>query len=196
MAHFEQAYAITRKAEGGYANKVGDTGGETWRGVSRHNNANWPGWHIVDAVKATHPANLNAALEARPDLEALVVALYKQNYWHCLSLDALQCQQTANQLFDISVNCGPGVAARFLQQALGFYQQPAPDVDVKAGRVGPLTIGTANKQSFQKIYEEINTLRRAFYERLIANKPADKQFHDSWMSRIHPFVPETNQNMA
>jgi lysozyme family protein len=193
MAHFETAYAITRKAEGGYANKVGDTGGETWRGVSRNNNPNWPGWKIVDAIKATHPTNLNAALEARPDLEVLVKTLYQQNYWNCLSLDLLQCQQTANQVFDISVNCGHGVAGKMLIEALNVYHQPP--LDDKA-IVGPLTISAVNQQPSQKVYDEICKLRAAFYEHLIAIKPSNKQFEISWMSRIHPFVPETNQNVA
>jgi lysozyme family protein len=193
MAHFEQAYAITRKAEGGYANKPGDTGGETWRGVSRKNNPNWHGWQIIDTIKATHPQNLDSALGARADLEVLVKDLYQQDYWNCLSLDLLQCQQTANQLFDISVNCGTGEAKRMLIEALNVYHQPPLNLK---DPVGPLTIGAVNQQPSQKIYDGISKIRTAFYESLAANRPSDKQFLNGWLSRIYPFVPDTNQNVA
>lgn len=141
MANFEPAYKITRAHEGGYANLSIDNGGETWRGVARKANPTWPGWKIVDAIKAANPADLNAALAGHKELDALVLALFRNGYWDCLSLDALHCQQTANQLFDVSVNCGSGTAAKMSQKALNVFHQPALAVD---GKVGRLTIGTAN----------------------------------------------------
>lgn len=194
MAHFEQAYKITMANEGGYANLVNDDGGETWRGVARNFHPTWAGWKIVDAVKATHPTSLNHALAAREDLQALVLEMYRKEYWSCLALDALNCQQTANQLFDISVNCGSGTAAKMLQNALNAFHKPALVVD---GKVGRLTIGAANQHPSQKIYDEINKLRKGHYEAIIAHNPAKNEgFRKSWMSRIHPFVADAHQDIA
>lgn len=191
MAHFEQAYKITMANEGGYANKEGDSGGETWRGVARNSHPNWAGWKIVDDVKATHPTSLNQALAARTDLQTLVLDMYRKEYWNCMSLDSLHCQQTANQLFDVAVNCGSGTAAKMLQRALNVLHQPALAVD---GKVGPLTIGAANQHPSQKIYDEINKLRKGHYEAIVTMRPSDAQFMHSWLSRIHPYLPDANQS--
>lgn len=193
MAHFEQAYKITMGNEGGYVNDPDDHGGETWSGVSRKNHAGWAGWKIVEDVKATHPANLNHALAARADLQALVLALYSKNYWDNISLGLLQCQQTANQLFDVSVNCGSTTAAKFLQQAVNVFHQPALKVD---GMVGPLTIGAANRYPSQKIYDEINKLRKKYYEGLAANSAKQGKYLQGWLSRIHPYQTDSTSNIA
>jgi len=193
MANFEPAYKITRAHEGGYANSPTDKGGETWRGVARKANAAWPGWKIVDAIKATNPASLDVALAGNKELDALVLALFRKGYWDCLSLDALRCQQTANQLFDVSINCGSGTAARFLQQALNVFHKPALVVD---GKVGRLTIAAANQYPSQKIYDEINKLRAAHYAAIIARDATQHVYEKGWLSRIKPFQPDNTSNMA
>jgi len=189
MAQFDPAYKLTMTNEGGYANKAGDGGGETWRGVARKYHPDWAGWKIVDAVKATNPPSLNQALAARADLQALVLALYRKQYWSCLALDSLNCQQTANQLFDISVNCGSGTAAKMLQRALNVFHKPALVVD---GKVGRLTIGAANQYPSQKIYDEINKLRKGYYEAIVASRPDQSQFMRGWLARIQPYRPDAD----
>jgi lysozyme family protein len=193
MANFEPAYKITRAHEGGYANLAADKGGETWRGVARKSNPTWPGWKIVDAIKATKPTCLNVALAGSKELDALVLALFRKGYWDCLSLDSLHCQQTASQLFDVSVNCGAGTAGRFLQQALNVFHKPALVVD---GKVGRLTIAAANQYPSQKIYDEINKLRRAYFLSIIDQDATQGIFKDGWLSRIKPFQPDNVSNMA
>ena len=43
MANFEEAYKRTCKFEGGWVNKDGDSGKETYKGISRVANPNWSG---------------------------------------------------------------------------------------------------------------------------------------------------------
>ena len=50
MADFNQAFDITMGHEGGYANNKLDTGGETYRGVSRNNWPDWEGWRLIDRL--------------------------------------------------------------------------------------------------------------------------------------------------
>ena len=52
MALTDQQFDHILRAEGRYANLVGDTGGETYGGVSRNNHPNWSGWHPIDAAKS------------------------------------------------------------------------------------------------------------------------------------------------
>ena len=53
MSDFDRAYAFTMGSEGEYQNDPIDPGGETWCGISRRANPDWPGWSIVDRIKAT-----------------------------------------------------------------------------------------------------------------------------------------------
>lgn len=191
MAVFTQAYALTMNNEGGYANDPDDMGGETCMGIARNFWPEWPGWKIVDRVKDTHPANLNHALAANLSLNAMVHAFYKEHFWDCLELDLLQCQQTADQLFDVGVNMGTEVAAKFLQEAVNVFHKPALVVD---GKVGTQTIAAANALVHEKIYDQINTLRKQCYDQIIDHDPADDKFEHSWFSRIKPFQPDNDQN--
>jgi lysozyme family protein len=180
MANFNISYSLTMAAEGGYANNPADTGGETFMGVARKKNPNWSGWAIVDAVKATHPANLNAALKANTALLGAISDFYIANYWNPNQTGAINSQQIANQVFDTSVNCGVGRGAEFLQQAAGVT------VD---RQVGPNTLAAVNGADPQVLYNKFIALRKQFYVNLIAAQPSQAQFQRSWFSRLWPYDP-------
>jgi lysozyme family protein len=111
MSEFKIAYQNTSKVEGGYANDKHDSGGETWKGISRNNEKNWNGWKIVDVYKKlpNFPDNLNNSAE----LQNEVMSVYKENYWDALNLDFISDQRMANELYDTGVNMGIGTAGKF-----------------------------------------------------------------------------------
>lgn len=185
MANFNQAFQITMGNEGGYANNPADPGGETWKGIARHYWPNWPGWTIVDQVMATNPSNINTALSANAQLQQLVLAFYKQNFWDTGKLDELNDQQTANQLFDSAVNMGTGIASRFLQEGVNTLKPNALTVD---GVVGPATIAAANALPAESLYNAICNLRKQRYMQIIAANPSEAIFEHSWMRRIAPYT--------
>jgi lysozyme family protein len=190
MTDFNQAFKITMHNECGFSDNIHDRGGETWRGIARNFWPKWPGWPIIDAIRLQHPANINEALENAADLEPLVLAFYKTAFWDTLLLTSLDDQQIANQLFDISVNMGTGIAARFLQEAVNTFPGNALTVD---GEVGSLTISAANKANPEALYNKINELRAQRYEHIIAEDPSQAVFRKSWFSRIKPYdTSETN----
>lgn len=186
MANFINAFQITMGNEGGYANNPNDSGGETYAGVARNYWPKWSGWPIVDSIVAQKPANLNTALKANASLQTAVQSFYKANFWDVLSLDSLNSQQTANQLFDTGVNMGTGIAGRFLQQAINAVIPGKVTVD---GVVGPLTIAAANAENTQALYNQIIGLRKQRYLNIIAANPSQAQFERSWMSRLTPYNP-------
>jgi lysozyme family protein len=186
MAQFNLAYNITMKNEGGYANNPNDHGGETWRGIARNFWGTWPGWKIVDSIKAQKPANLNAALAANSELEDHVLAFYKKNFWDTESLDNINDQQVANQLFDTAVNMGTGTASKFLQQGVNTITPNALTVD---GQIGSKTISAANSIQPQQLYNAICAIRKQRYENIIAANPSQAIFKNSWFSRITPYNP-------
>jgi len=86
--------------EGGYANIKGDTGGETYRGISRKKNPSWSGWKVVDSQK---PLKYNQLI---PSLENSVKEFYYQNYFIGAGLDALNSVKVALVIFDFYCNGG------------------------------------------------------------------------------------------
>lgn len=186
MANFQPAFNITMGNEGGYANNPHDSGGETWRGIARNYWPKWPGWPIVDRVKATNPANFSQALFANSQLNVMVMQFYQQNFWNPVGLPGINCQQTANQLFDIAVNMGTAVACKILQQAVNAVAPGTLTVD---GLVGPLTVKAANNQPDEALYNAICALRKQHYESIIAANPSQAVFEHSWFSRITPWNP-------
>ena len=70
--------------EGGYNNEASDRGGETFRGVSRRIWPNWPGWQMVDEVKAEGKISaqeIDDHFQDNPEMQKLVEDLYLREYW-------------------------------------------------------------------------------------------------------------------
>jgi lysozyme family protein len=187
MANFTLSYKQTMGIEGGYANNPADTGGETWKGVSRNNTPKWSGWKIVDALRSKpgFPHNLADS----PELEAAVQSIYKSDYWDVYSLDQCASQIIADMIFDTGVNCGTGIAAEFLQVALNVLnnnQVLYPDLTVDRA-VGPKTITALNARIAKDehvIYKVIAILKGSRYIDIAKAKPTQEQFMRSWLSRV------------
>jgi len=192
MTDFSQAYKITMINEGGYANQQNDRGGETWRGIARNFWPEWSGWTIIDTIHAQHPKNLNQALGENIKLEQLVLDFYKKEFWDSISLQAINNQKVANQLFDISVNMGTGTAAKLLQVALNTFTNDSLAVDKI---VGTATITATNNSDQKSLYNKINELRKELYNQIIVNNPSQAVFKDGWLARIKPFR-NNRQNLA
>lgn len=82
---FYKAYAHTAAFEGGYANVSGDTGGETYKGISRNNWPKWKGWSLIDAHKKAGnrtAASINARFNKDPEMTALVEEFYYVQFWN------------------------------------------------------------------------------------------------------------------
>lgn len=120
MATFEDAFNILSVKEGGYVNDSNDSGGETYKGISRRYNIDWDGWKIIDNYKRKYFGKaLSKKLDNDDNLQKLVKVLYKDKYWDIFELDNIPSQKIAYQMFDTCVNCGPAAAIRFAQIALG-----------------------------------------------------------------------------
>lgn len=116
MANFKTAHSRVKVFEGGYANNPKDTGGETYKGVSRKANPRWAGWSIVDSYKSKSgfPKNLDSDTK----LQNLVLDIYKKQYWDAIWGDKIKVQKVANDLYDMAVNAGVGRAIKLMQRTL------------------------------------------------------------------------------
>ena len=120
MATFDDAYKKLTVAEGGYVNDSDDSGGETYRGISRRYNPNWDGWKYIDEYKRRYRGkSLNRVLNADERIQDMAKELYKDKYWDVFELDDIPSQRIAYQMFDTCVNCGEVAAIRFAETCLG-----------------------------------------------------------------------------
>lgn len=185
MADFRIAYERTMRIEGGWVNDPTDHGGETYKGVSRRSFPQWSGWPVIDTAKKEigFPANLKSIV----DLQKMVMAFYKQQFWNKLSLDAFNHQEIANELFDTSVNCGSGIAATMLQKVLNVCNRNQRDYPnlVVDGIIGGKTIGIVNTHRRPAlVLKTLNVLQGARYFEICEHKEDQEKFWESWMSRV------------
>jgi len=191
MANYKVAESITGKFEGGYANSKNDRGGETFAGVARKFWPNWKGWTYIDQFKADYTKaktklslsqRVNASAKATPAVGELVSQFYKSNFWDVNNLDAITDQQLANIVYDFSVNSGTNRGAKFLQDAYNNVNGIGVDL-VSDGEIGQKTINAVNAFNAKLLFQEYQRLRELFYRKL-ATDPSQKQFLNSWLSRL------------
>ena len=185
MADYNQAYKITMINEGGYADNPNDHGGKTYMGISYVNNPDWAGWARVNNIVENNPDNYQHVLAADTLLQTQVRNFYKPDYWDCLQLDSVNCQQIANQLFDASVNNGQHVAAILFQTGVNQFTNGSFKVD---GIIGSLSVRAINNISNnEQLYNAINSLRSLYYRAICIFDRSRLESLTGWLNRLIPF---------
>lgn len=190
---FETALKHTLFREGGYVNDPADSGGETFRGISRVSWPKWPGWALIDGARGHSLGwadDINRRFAADEKMAALVADLYYQNFWRPFA-DLNDTPRLREKLFDTGVNCGIGQAVKLLQAAVNKRHGPAGlAVD---GALGPKT-KAAVKDLAVGVAEEFLLLtfvygQIKFYLDIVARKPSQKKFLEGWLRRA-VWLPE------
>jgi len=183
MADFKTAFAATMNIEGGYENDKDDSGGETYAGISRNNWPNWAGWSAVDHMKQT--PNFPGNLDQSTIIRQLVESFYKTNFWDVLDLDSVTGQPIANELFDLSVNCGVQTAGKFAQRAANALNDDGKkwgDIAVD-GVVGLATIRAINTANQSDLLKCIIALQGAAYILICEKNNKQEKFMAGWIRR-------------
>ena len=163
MADYLPAYERMIINEGGYKLHTikGDTGGQTYAGISRNNWPKWVGWENIDN------GVMPEACEVR--------AFYRANFWDILNLDGVDNQDVARTLFDFGVNTGVGVAAKLAQVVAGA----TPD-----GRIGPKSIVAINAIEPELFMARIALAKLARYEQIVTRNRSQGKFLLGWVRRV------------
>lgn len=168
MSEFLAAQKYVLENEGGFVDDSSDSGGQTYRGISRNNFPTWDGWHDIDALQP---------IERGEILDSFIVAskvntFYKANFWNRLLGDMITEQSVATYLYDWFVNSG-GNAIKELQKALGLT------VD---GGFGKDCLAAVN--GFEgDLLQVIHNARIAYYERIGTGK--NSVFLQGWLNRAN-----------
>ena len=151
--NFDQAFEKLIGHEGGYANHPDDPGGETMFGVT------------------ARVARANGYAGAMRDLPlATAKAIYRSSYWDSVRADDLP-DAVRFDVFDASVNSGPGQAIRFLQRATGSADD---------GRLGPQTMRAVKAIDPQLLDKRLNGYRLRF----MCELKTWPSFGRGWAARI------------
>jgi len=177
MADFSAAQPYILANEGGYCDTTGDTGGETYMGISRNNWPNWGGWSLVDAHQ---PLHYNEII-ADDNLNSLVNQFYKRNFWDTMLGDGIDSQAVATYLYDFHVNAG-GNAVKCVQRVVGSN----PD-----GMFGNGTLNALNNYSGD-LLSDLNNSRIAYYTEISQNG-ANAKFLNGWLKRANDMYAKLSE---
>jgi len=155
MADFKLYYPKLKKYEGGYASeayakKMGDSGGETYKGIARNYNKDWAGWKIIDAYKAKNGEPKWNTFIKDPELDRLAEAQSKRMYWDAMRLDEVQNQSLAELIADYGFNTGVGSVSRYVQRFAGVKED---------GKIGTDTIKAVNTVDQEKLFNDLKNHR-------------------------------------
>ena len=200
MADFQIAYAITLGHEGLYSNDPNDSGGETYKGISRKHNPTWPGWQHIDnfinVFKLIQGNELNSGLSKILNLQTEVTKFYFDNYWVKAKLNNLP-QPIANEIFDTGVNQGLNRAVSYFQKSLNILNNDQNDYpDIKEdGILGDRTLdifhaymkvpksGRSELRNISTIVKLLNGLQLNSYINFVVAKPSQERFMYGWINR-------------
>ena len=176
MADFKKSLVKTLAYEGGYCNVAGDHGGETYEGISRNNFPKWSGWKIIDRYKTSPLSSqqMTKVLSGSLELDDLVEAFYRANFWNPIMGDAIMNQLVADNIFDFAVNSGVSRSVKYAQRIVGT---------VEDGIMGAKTIKAIN-QNIEGFVTKYKAERLAFFNRIVQNDPTQSKFLNGWISRV------------
>lgn len=156
---FDDAFTKLLGHEGGWSDHKADTGGRTMFGVT-------------EAV-----ARENGYTGDMRDLtQDKAKAIARLQYWNAVKADQLP-ESLRYSVFDAAYHSGPHQATKWLQRALGV-----PD----DGKIGPVTLGTANFQDPQRVLSRFTGHRLEF----LTNIKSWDSFGKGWSRRVASLLKE------
>lgn len=184
MANFLEAFNITLKHEGGYANNPNDKGGETYQGIARNYWPNWIGWHYLDGI-------LNKSYNAiYSELNGFVADFYYENFWIKFRLDEVKNQDIANQLYDWFMNSG-----RAVEQVQKVLNSLGASLTVD-NKIGTNTLAAINRINPQSLNANIIEARKNYYETLVNKGLLDSSFLNGLLARAESFKNTVSDSLG
>ena len=170
-AQFTNAWRKTGRAEGGYSNDPGDSGGETNHGITKK-------------VARRH----GYTGEMRELRAEMAEGIAKREYWNVMRLDELPWQ-IAEELFDTGFNAGPVQAIGFLQRSLNGLNRQEKDYDdlLVDGKIGQRTMLALDAflrvraSGITVLLRALNGLQLEFYMSLVERRKKDERFLYGWI---------------
>lgn len=172
MANFKLAFHKTLLHEGGYVHDPDDSGGETYKGISRAAHPTWSGWATIDNYKTKE--NFPKTLDQNTELQQQIEQFYYANYWQPLNADKIETQAVADSVFDFAINAGIKTSVRLAQNIIGA------DVD---GIIGPQTLEKLNVFNPNHFLSAFTLAKISHYLSIIKKRPSNQKYLYGWFNR-------------
>lgn len=166
---FQKGLYKLLEREGWYSNDPRDTGGETYRGISRRWFPKWAGWAIVDSYHNKEDLKSDARLEQ------LVSDFYYTYFWMRFRGDEIEDEFIGEMLLNFVVNMGKKPVIKKVQRILKVTQD---------GIIGPKTIDSLNKCDSEKFVYHFLLEIAEFYVHLGKTQP---HYLQGWLNRTMSF---------
>ena len=183
MAILQIAAAKTLKWEGGYCNVAGDAGGETIFGIARNMHPNLKLWEYVDTYKKglapfdkSKYKELEKLCSGNIQFKEEMEKFYKREFWDKIKGEQIECQESANAIYDFAVNSGVKRAVEYAQETLGVFSD---------GVMGEKTLGALNTAGKEFVNHYCDN--RAEFFKKIAQKGENAKFLKGWLNRVSDF---------
>ena len=175
MADFDAFFPTLLAHEGGFVDDPADPGGATNKGITLESFGKYAQRYL-----GIEPTLEN--LKALTDEQA--AKIYKPEYWDEIHGDEIELQELADIVFDFQVNAG-GSASKLLQKVLNdLGARPPLSVD---GDVGTGTMAALARADQKAVYRAYKQGRIAYYQDLVARRPALAKFLSGWLKRVSSF---------
>jgi len=188
MANFIMSLNKLLANEGSYANISGDSGGETYCGVSRNNYPQWEGWDVIDRYKQHY--SFPQILEFNDQLINLVRKFYRDNYWSKFRGNMFSSQLIADELLDTSVNIGLKRACLLFQKSLNILnrnQKLFSNLHLD-GIIGSKSLNALRiiieKGEEDILYKVMNIFQGSYYLTITNYNELFEKFIRGWLSRV------------
>jgi len=176
MANIKIALEMVLDYEGGHVKDPDDTGGETYRGISRRYHPEWEGWAYIDV------GDWNGA-------DRLVEEFYRENYWNKLCGDSIRSQEIANELMEMCIHLGHYRVHVVLQEGVNLFnnrQKLWKDIKVD-GVIGKKTISALDKADKRgrssSIVKYLNCEQGHMYKLSIKKREINEKYAVGWYKR-------------
>lgn len=183
MANINKSMELLKQVE--YSNNtskiLGVNKGEnglTFFGIYEVAHPSWEGWVIIKRYLVNEP-NLEKCsniLANVSDLIQLVYKFYKREFWDKASLDSVNEQKIADEIFIFGTNVGMKVAIKKAQELIGV------EID---GDVGPKTLLALNTYDVHKFNLFFDIEEKEYYDKLIAVNEKLRINQKGWYNRAN-----------
>ena len=166
MADYKLLVPKILRWEGGFSDNPYDAGGATMRGVT------------LATFRQFYGANMTVA-----DLKAITDKqwrhIFKKGYWDKVRADEFVNQSIAELFVDWVWMSGATTPVKTLQRLVGAQQD---------GLLGPKTLAMVNAYEPARLYGALKAARYAFYDEIVAKRPANRVFLKGWHNRLESYV--------
>lgn len=138
--------------------------------ISGINSASWP--TQFESINAIHPNSARASA---------IQNFYQAEFWNEWLQDIDYVELTM-RVFDASVNMGPRIATKLLQNSANMQRSKQRPI-IMDGILGSNTITLVNALNGNKILNIFRGLRVLYYKNVVLSNPADEQYLAGWIAR-------------